>query len=351
MGSFFFESDSIYYFFKQKSEADMPADCQFVLDHSSGSVHCARFTHDGAYCMTAGEDKTIRLWNPHKADPRIVLPSTSQIATSSSSGPQQALCVQSYPGIHGYKVLDIAIATDKTKFASAGDDRTVYLWDVGSSRVIRRFQAHYQRTNTIMFNDDATVLFTGSYDKSVKCWDLRAQNNSRDPIETLDGSTDSITALAKTEHCILTASVDGAVRIYDLRKGCLQTDLISTDPITSLSVSDDGRMYLVACLEGSAANSDKNAPRGVVRLLDLSSGQLFREYRGHQHHSLKGEARFVPDGRQIAAGSEDGSVYHWDLLQTNVSDVTSTISLDPIVPGANIYKPGHIGKCSYLNSM
>ena len=34
-----------------------------------GSVNAVRFTHDGNYCMTASDDRTVKLWNPHKDDP------------------------------------------------------------------------------------------------------------------------------------------------------------------------------------------------------------------------------------------------------------------------------------------
>lgn len=312
----------------------MPAECKFVLDQHVGSVHCVRLTHDGAYCMTAGEDRTLKLWNPHKEDPRYQgKQDTVSSSSTSMQDPPKALCVQTYGGVHGYKVLDVAISRDKNKFASAGDDRSVYLWDVGTSRVIRRFQAHLQRTNAVMLNIDDTVLFTASNDKSVKCWDLRAQNNNRDPIDTLMGSTDSVTAIAQIENAILTASVDGAVRIYDLRKGCLQTDAISSDPITSLSISADERMYLITCLETNLPRNQSDdhtqqrstVATGVVRLVDISSGQLFREYRGHLHQSVKVEAAFAPDRKQIIAGGEDGRIFHWDIIETNITDETITV--------------------------
>lgn len=286
--------------------------------------------------MTAGDDKTVRLWNPHKEDLRSQ--NQNAVPVASSSAPR-ALCVQTYSGVHGYKVLDVAISRDKSKFASAGDDRSVYLWDVGSSRVLRRFQAHLQRTNAVMLNDDDTVLFTASNDKTVKCWDLRAQNNNRDPMESLEGSTDSVTALAKTSNAIVTASVDGAVRIYDLRKGCMQTDFISPDPITSLTISADERLYLISCLEtpsrradGTSSNNSSVAT-GVVRLLDLASGKLFREYRGHIHQNVKIEAQFGANRQHVFAGSEDGRVLCWDLLQTTVLDETMTVGTTPSEPG------------------
>lgn len=331
------ESFALFCYFR------MPADCQFILDQHVGSVHCVRFTHDGAYCMTAGDDKTLRLWNPHKEDLR---PQNQNVAAPASSSAPRALCVQTYAGVHGYKVLDVAISKDKSKFASGGDDRSVYLWDVGSSRVLRRFQAHLQRTNAVMLNDDDTVLFTASNDKTVKCWDLRAQNSNRDPIETLEGSTDSVTAIARTSNAIVTASVDGAVRVYDLRKGCMQTDFISSDPITSLTISADERLYLVSCLETPSRRAEglpSNSPsiaKGVVRLLDLASGKLFREYRGHLHQNVKIEAQFSADGRYIVGGSEDGRVLYWDLLQTTVVDETITSGPIASEPGRRHHQPG-----------
>ena len=35
-------------------------------------------------------------------------------------------------------------AADNARFASAGGDRAVFLWDVITGRVLRRFQGHFQ---------------------------------------------------------------------------------------------------------------------------------------------------------------------------------------------------------------
>ena len=261
------------------------------LDGHIGPVNAIRFTSDGAYCMTAGSDKCLRLWNPHK----------TRVGTDSNSG----LCIQTYKDVHGYPILDVVISKDKAKFVSAGEDRAVFVWDVSTNRVISRISAHIHRTNSILLNHDDSVLFTASYDKTVKCWDLR-NRASYEPIQILNDFKDSVTSLARTENTIIASSVDGYVRTYDIRQGLMNADHIG-DPITSLAVSEDGKSYLATCLGGK------------IRLIDIATGKLFKEYSGHKHESFKTEAVFESNSQNIICGSEDGSLFHWNLLNGSVA--------------------------------
>ena len=77
--------------------------------------------------MSGGDDRSVSLFNPHKSDP-----------CQSTTTTPTALLVKSYEGLHGYKVLDIAISNDKTKFASVGQDKTAFLTDVTTGQTIRR---------------------------------------------------------------------------------------------------------------------------------------------------------------------------------------------------------------------
>ncbi|KAJ1392692.1 WD40-repeat-containing domain protein, partial [Ochromonadaceae sp. CCMP2298] len=190
------------------------------MNRHVGAVNVVRFTADGSYCLTGADDRTVKLWNPHKLDP-------SQQAQGGTGS--------SYEGAHGYRVLDVAPTKDKSRFASCGDDRTVFVWDVASGATIRRIQAHGDKTNAVRFNDDGTVLVTASYDRSVKCWDMR--QGCRDPIQSMQDFKDSVTCLALTDGAILAGSVDGTVRTYDLRKGVTHTDnLVCGRGIVSLDL-------------------------------------------------------------------------------------------------------------------
>ena len=72
----------------EKSRA-IPQKCVATLDKHVGPVYSVKYNADGNYCMSAGEDRTIKLWNPTK----------------------QKL-IHSFSGGHNREVFDIAMYVD-----------------------------------------------------------------------------------------------------------------------------------------------------------------------------------------------------------------------------------------------
>lgn len=201
-----------------------------------GSVNAITFNHDGNYCLTAGDDRRIILWNPHREQAEMTP-------------------IKEYSG-HSQRVLDVAVAHDNGSFASCGGDRTVFLWDVSSGIISRRLLAHEQRVNAVAFNEDCSILLSASYDKMVCCWDMRSRNAA--PVQTLSGSADSVSSLAVSSHYIYASSIDGNVRTYDLRAGTLTADTIG-QPVTHIAVSRDGNCLLAGSLDSKLRLLDKVA--------------------------------------------------------------------------------------------
>lgn len=129
--------------------------------------------------------------------------------------------MQTYSG-HGYEVMDAQGSCDSSQIASAGMDKCVFLWDVATAQVVRRYRAHAGQVNCVKFNEESTVILSGSFDGTVKAWDCKSR--SREPIQVLDEAKDSVSSLAVSDHEILAGSLDGKVRRYDLRKGMMHSD-------------------------------------------------------------------------------------------------------------------------------
>ncbi|CAI5703465.1 unnamed protein product [Peronospora effusa] len=269
----------------KETSSEVPSVCVRELHGHQGPINAIRFNSKGTYVMTCGQDKTVKLWNPHR---------------DGAEKPNEALLVKTYKGRHGYDVRDVTIAHDNSKFASCGRDRDVFMWDVPTAQVIRKFEGHEHSVNCVRYNADSSVLLSGSYDKTIRAWDIRARNAYM-PIQVLDDFRDSVTSMVVTDHEIIAGCVDGVVRTYDLRVGQLFREHID-EPVVSVANSPDARFVLAGCLDGS------------IRLIEKTDGTEVKSYRGHSVQDYKIECDFSSDGAFVLSGSEDGRVYWWDLV-------------------------------------
>lgn len=187
------------------------------------------------------------------------------------------------------------------RFASCGGDRQIFLWDVSTGNIIRKFRGHDSAVNAVRYSANCEILATGGYDQAVKIWDCRSR--SIDPVQTMKPFRDTVMSLEFTSRSdIVAGSVDGTVRRFDVRLGRLVTDLVH-HPVTSVAATKDSNCILAACTDS------------CVRLLDRGGGDLLAEYRGHRHAGTKLDAAFMPSDGYVVAASEDGRVVYWEVVE------------------------------------
>ncbi|KAJ3177161.1 WD repeat-containing protein 83 [Geranomyces variabilis] len=262
------------------STSDLPQREVHRIAAHTGPVHAVKYNQDGNYILTAGHDRLVRLWNP-----------------------ETGMGIKTYEA-HGKAVLALAIpppGADNTRFATGSEDRAVLVWDVATGRPIRRFTSHHQRVNAVAFNQDATVVVSGSYDASVRFWDCRAANAYK-PIQVAEHAKDSVEAVQVVQHEILTGSVDGSIRVYDMRTGDFIADKVG-HPVTSASFSGDKNCVLVSSLDST------------IRLFDKENGELLNSYTGHKNSEYRITSTLSNTDAHVISGSEDGSILMWDLVE------------------------------------
>lgn len=236
----------------------------------------------GQYILTGSTDRTIRLFNPSRA-----------------------ALVQSYAA-HGYEVLDISVSDDNARFVSGGGDKTVFLWDVATATTLRRFTGHAGRVEAVAFGGEgASVVVSGSYDSTVRLWDAKSQ--SAKPLMTLSEARDSVSSVRVVEHEVHAGSIDGRVRVYDIRMGQVFVDVIGHS-VTSLAVTRQNDSMLVSSLDST------------IRLVDKSDGKLLQAFRaeGYTNTSYRIRSTLGMNDSVIVSGSEDGQIFVWDLLEGDV---------------------------------
>ncbi|KAM9970288.1 hypothetical protein ACTFIR_002138 [Dictyostelium discoideum] len=274
--------------------------CNKVLSNHSGSVTVVKYNSDGGYCLSGSSDKSIKLYNVSKGS-----------------------MIHSFEE-HGYGIGDLVSTSDNKQLFSCAE-KQLYQWDIASGQVIRRFQnAHNDTITSVCVNLDSTLLFSGSSDRLVKAWDLRTK--SINPVQILDDSKDTITSIIVNEQTIthnhshghshgnnnnqphthtqkevITSSVDGCIRTYDVRMGTLVT-YEDTIPISSVSITKDKKCFIASCTDET------------VKLIDIDSYETLREYKGHKNKVYKINSCSNFDDSLIISGSEDNDFYIYELL-------------------------------------
>ncbi|XP_016844027.1 WD repeat domain-containing protein 83 [Nasonia vitripennis] len=246
---------------------------------NQGAIRSVRFSEDGAYCITSGSNKKVKLWNPYKS-----------------------ILLKTYAG-HGNEVMDACSSCDQSQIVSCSADKSVILWDVIAGTPVRRLRCHTGTVNTVRFNEMSTLVVSGSQDNSVMLWDIRARTLT--PIQVLPDAKDSISSVRISDHEILTASYDGKVRRYDIREGRLVTDCMG-EVITCASFTKDNRCFLVSCADAT------------IKLIDKDTGELLGEYEGLRKSDFCLESCVNHDDTLVLSGSSDGQIWAWELISRKI---------------------------------
>jgi mitogen-activated protein kinase organizer 1 len=345
------------------------------LKGHDGPVQAISFTNDGKYCLTGGHDRTVRLWNPLRIDPQYTetlmggkgstggddgTGGNQRVPTKTVSEQQHdvdfgdlppALEIQTYVSGYSYDVSAVCV-TEEQQTLLAASGKVLVVTDLVTKQLKRKLQQHHTgRINAIAAPPGGEVYLTASYDSTVAIWDGRSWN-SKKPIQILKEAKDSVTDIhvavergegalasgADNTALIYTASVDGFVYTYDIRKGIMKKDNFE-NPITSMALTKDGQCLVVSCLDGT------------IRLMDSSTGELVNTYTSsHKAGNFGLKVDILANDNYVAIGSEDGACAIYDLVRAIPVQRLEGPVRPTIVIAANPKRSAMVISASYDNS-
>ncbi len=174
--------------------------------------------------------------------------------------------------------------------ASYSMDNDLYLWDVATGKIARKFVGHTENGSQFTASPDGKRLLSWGDDKMVRLWDV----DTGKELRKLEGHTDKAAGVFSPDgKQVLTFSRDMTLRLWDVESGKELKKLEGHTDACTGCFSPDGKQAL------------SYGPDGTIRLWDLGTGKEVRRFEGQK--AGIDFAGFVAGGRLVVGRSDEHS--------------------------------------------
>ncbi len=219
---------------------------------------------------------------------------------------------------HEEPVSCIAINPDGLTMASGSYDNTIKLWDISTGKWKRTLEGHLNAIYSLAFDNEGTKLASGSFDATVKLWDV---NEGRELL-TLVGHRTIVLGIAFSPDgsWIATGSNDKTIRIWDAKSGELVKNLNGEHgAVRCLTFDKEGKQLVSGCEDST------------IQIWDLTEDKVSRTLVGHS--SAVSSICLSPDGSTLSSSSWDKTIRLWDfdsgsvikILEGHKNEVSSVV--------------------------
>src|SRR5262249_19018112 len=157
--------------------------------HPTGGIRRLAFTADSKGLVSGGFDGFVRFWDLSSGkETRQIKVEAGTVYSISLSPDGQTLATAGREGVKLWEVatgkeqpreamnkfgcVAVAFAPDG-KLLASGDHNSVKLWEVATGKEVQALSGFKGEVSQILFSRDGRTLFTASYDRAVRLWEVR----------------------------------------------------------------------------------------------------------------------------------------------------------------------------------
>ncbi|KAM5308929.1 F-box and WD repeat domain containing protein 10B [Glossophaga mutica] len=202
-------------------------------------------------------------------------------------------------GTYNIRILSDTWDRNRIIHYSGGDlvavssNRKIQLLDILQVKEVPvAFRGHAGSVRALFLCEQENFLLSGSYDLSIRYWDLK----SGACIRIFNGHQGTVTCMDLYKNRLVSGARDCQVKEWDVETGkCLKT-FKHKDPILATRINDT---YIVSSCE-----------RGIVKVWHIALAQLVKTLSGHE-----GAVKCLCfDEWHLLSGSADGLVMAWSMV-------------------------------------
>ncbi|PAV15787.1 WD40 domain containing protein [Pyrrhoderma noxium] len=207
-------------------------------------VELVSFSLDGNHIISISEDCMIRKWDIQTNEPingSSVLEGhkdpydsfkDSKESVTSEDAPEAKMFTGSWKG-------SIVLSPCRELVIFGVDEGQICIWNV-ETEAMDRLTGHTDFISSLSFSSDGRYLASGSKDKAVIIWDVRARQVKTGP---LIGHTDSVLSLSfSAGNTMASGSKDRTIRIWDVFTGSPLRVIDCRDNLRSVTYSPNGSL-------------------------------------------------------------------------------------------------------------
>jgi COMPASS component SWD3 len=144
--------------------------CVRVLNEHSQGINDVAWGHDASFLATASDDKTVKLW---ESEGHLTAAAAADSPHAHAQGdPVGGPALSTFSG-HASYVFCCAFSPRGNHLLATGSyDETVKLWDVRTGRCCKTLPAHSDPVTAVDFSLDGTVVISASHDGLLRLWDV-----------------------------------------------------------------------------------------------------------------------------------------------------------------------------------
>jgi len=305
-----------------------------TIQEHSNHVTTVSFSPDGNYLISGSNDGTIKLWDSSTGNSAGIISGFFYYFQDIALSPDGKTLISSvWKNVQQWDLgslqlkrtiengigwqESVAFSSDGHYFASIGcatedsygycQSSTATIWGFDSGQVLRTIDLgeNSEEPVKVLFNPDGKYLVTADGDSeknNLKVWDMF----SGQLIRVMDGLYihDVIFGASGNE---LISAVFEEIWVRDISTGNLKFKIVLGEYVKKVALSPDGHTLAISRSVGSS--------NGSIVIWSLQSGTRIKTIVHAKQRTTFPDINsiaFSPDGKLLASGASDGTIYLWD---------------------------------------